>query len=218
MRFRGPLDLETFDAEPKNPNIRAFFNVLTWADEIGSGVKNMNKFVNAYTGGAHPFFIEDEPFLSVIPMVIFEVGDLYRLYLSLSQLTEEELGKERSDILRSLPLDLSLKKLTNQDELILKLVGSWQEKSEELENIRLLINSNIALDELKKVGSWKEKSGELLKKRGKVLLGTLLLTLLPVSLEELASILGYRSKERYRDDYVKPLKDNGLIGHIGTSE
>lgn len=39
------------------------------------------------------------------------------------------------------------------------------------------------------------KSGELLKKRGKVLLGTLLLTLLPVSLEELASILGYRNKK-----------------------
>jgi ATP-dependent DNA helicase RecG len=176
--------LETFDAEPKNPNIRAFFNVLTWADEIGSGVKNMNKFVNAYTGGAHPFFIEDEPFLSVIPMVIFEVGDLYRLYVSLSQLTEDELGVDRIGRLRSLAFDLSLKEIADWDKLVLQLVGSWEEKSE-----------------------------ELLKKRGKVLLGTLFLTLLPVSLEELASILGYRSKERYRDDYVKPLKDNGLIGY-----
>ena len=212
-RFRGPLDLETFDAEPKNPNIRAFFNVLTWADEIGSGVKNMNKFVNAYTGGAHPFFIEDEPFLSVIPMVIFEVGDLYRLYVSLSQLTEDELGVDRIDRLRSLAFDLSLKEFSDWDKLVLQLVGSWEEKSGELDNIRFLINSNITLDELKKAGSWEEKSGELLKRRGKVLLGTLLLTLLPVSLEELASILGYRSKERYRDDYVKPLKDNGLIGY-----
>ncbi|OJV87440.1 MAG: hypothetical protein BGO34_10180 [Bacteroidia bacterium 44-10] len=158
--------METFDAEPKNPNIRAFFNVLTWADEIGSGVKNMNKFVNAYTGGAHPFFIEDEPFLSVIPMVIFEVGDLYRLYVSLSQLTEDELGVDRIGRLRSLAFDLSLKEIADWDKLVLQLVGSWE-----------------------------EKSGELLKKRGKVLLGTLFLTLLPVSLEELASILGYRSKE-----------------------
>lgn len=61
------------------------------------------------------------------------------------------------------------------------------------------------------MGSWEEKSGELLKKRGRILLGTLLLTILPISLEELAKILGYKSKERYRDDYVKPLKENGLI-------
>lgn len=38
-----------------------------------------------------------------------------------------------------------------------------------------------------------------------------MLTLTPISLDDLASTLGYRSKERYRDDYVKPLKDNRLI-------
>jgi ATP-dependent DNA helicase RecG len=211
MRFRGPLDLETFDAEPKNPNIRAFFNVLTWADEIGSGVKNMNKFVIAYTGGAHPMFIEDEPFLSIIPMVKFEVGDMYRIYRSLALLKDEELGEDRLTRLMSFPLDLSLKELINWDELAFQLVRSWLQKSEELSNFRFLINSNISIDKLKKVGSWEEKSGELLKKRGRILLGTLLLTILPISLEELAKILGYKSKERYRDDYVKPLKENGLI-------
>jgi ATP-dependent DNA helicase RecG len=202
MRFRGPLDLETFNAEPKNPNIRAFFNVLTWADEIGSGVKNMNKFVIAYTGGAHPMFIEDEPFLSIIPMVKFEVGEMYRIYRSLALLKDEELGGDRLTRLMSFPLDLSLKELTDWDELAFQLVRSWLQKSEELSNFRFLINSNIPIDKLKKVGSWEEKSGELLKKRGRILLGTLLLTILPISLEELAKILGYKRKERYRDDYV----------------
>jgi ATP-dependent DNA helicase RecG len=211
MRYRGPLDLDTFDAEPKNPNIRAFFNVLTWADEIGSGVKNMNKFVIAYTGGAHPMFIEDEPFLSIIPMVKFEVGDMYRIYRSLAQLKDEEMGEYRLTQLISFPLDLSLKEVTDWDELAFQLVRSWSQKSGELDNFRFLINSDISLDELKKVGSWDEKSGELLKKRGRVLLATLLLTILPISLEELATMLGYRSKERYRDDYVKSLKNNGLI-------
>lgn len=163
------------------------------------------------TGGATPYFIEDEPFLSVIPMVVYKIGGFYHLYLSLSQLTEDELGTERINQLQDLPLDLSLKDLTEKEELILKLVGSWQEKSEELENFRFLINSDIEIYELKKVGSSGEKSGEFLKRRGRVLLGTLLLSLVPISLEELASVLGYRSKERYRDDYVKPLKDNGLI-------
>lgn len=61
------------------------------------------------------------------------------------------------------------------------------------------------------MGSRDEKSGELLKKRGHILLATLLLTILPISLEELAKILGYRSKEKNIDDYVKPLKDYSLI-------
>ncbi len=119
--------------------------------------------------------------------------------------------EDRLTQLISFPLDLSLKEVTDWDELAFQLVRSWSQKSGELDNFRFLINSNISLDELKKVGSWDEKSGELLKKRGRVLLATLLLTILPISLEELATILGYRSKERYRDDYAKPLKDNGLI-------
>jgi predicted transcriptional regulator len=67
------------------------------------------------------------------------------------------------------------------------------------------------MEELKKVGSWSKKSGKLLKKRARVLLSTLLLTLTPVSIDDLTNILCYRSKERFRDDYIKPLKDNKLI-------
>ena len=211
MRFRGPLNLETFNAEPKNPNIRAFFNVLTWADEIGSGVKNMNKFVSEYTGGAHPIFIEDEPFRSIIPMQLFKVAESYVLYMYLSGLSENQLGPLKLAKLKELPLDLSLKHLNDLDELILALVGGWVKKSGELLKLRLLINNTLSIDELKKVGSWEDKSGELLKKRARVIIGTLILLLEPTSLEELASVLEYRSKDRYRDDYIKPLKDNGLI-------
>ncbi len=144
-------------------------------------------------------------------MVNFQVGKNYELYLLLSKLSEVSLNTEKIDRLKSFPLDLSLKDTSDWDELVLKLVGSWNQKSGELVNFRFLINNNKPIEEFKKVGSWDEKSGELLKKRGRILLSTLLLTILPASLEELAEILGYKSKERYRDDYVKPLKDNGLI-------
>lgn len=49
------------------------------------------------------------------------------------------------------------------------------------------------------------------EEKREVLLSTLLMTLKPVQLEELASVLGYKSKDRYRDDYIKPLKENRLI-------
>lgn len=210
-RFTGPLDLETFEAEPKNPNLRAFFNILTWADEIGSGVRNMNKFVASYTGGAHPVFIEDEPFKSTVPMVLYKLGSNSELYLHLAQLSEKQLGADKTTLLQELPLDLRYKNVNDLDELALKLVRSWVGKSGELANVRFLPNRDLTVDKLKKVGSWPEKSGELLKKRARILLSSLMLALSPISLDELASILGYRSKERYRDDYVKPLKDNRLV-------
>ena len=212
-RFRGPLDLETFDAEPKNPNIRAFFNVLTWADEIGSGVKNMNKFVSSYAGGARPMFIEDEPFQSVIPMVVHRIDDRSEVYLHLSQLRLDQLRESKVAELSELPLDLSLKGIDDLDEIALHLVGGWAQKSGEFPDVRFLTNKKLTIQELKQVGSWSEKSGELLKKRARVLLSTLLLTLEPITLEDLSNTLGYRSKERYRDDYVKPLKDIGMIAY-----
>ncbi|MEQ9186982.1 MAG: putative DNA binding domain-containing protein [Cryomorphaceae bacterium] len=210
-RFTGPLDLETFDAEPKNPNIRAFFNVLNWADELGSGIKNMNKYVSIYSGGAHPSFIEDEPFSTIIPMVLVKVADKYVLYLHLSAMAEADLGAENIALLRELPLDLSLKGVTDLDDLALRLVGTWLEKSEELNGLRFLTNKELSVEALKKVGTWEKKSGELLKKRGRVILSTLLLTLQPATLDHLATVLGYNSKERYRDDYLKPMRENRLI-------
>jgi len=211
LRFRGPLNLDTFEAEPKNPNIRAFFNVLTWADEIGSGVKNMNKFVVAYSGGTHPIFIEDESFRSVIPMVTYFVGENYQLYLHLTDLNEDQLGQDRIERLKGLSLDVRLKDKQNWDELALALVWSWEEKSVELEKLRLLINKDLQKIDLKKVWSSEEKSVELLKKRTKVIIAILLLTTVPTTIEDLADTLEYKSKPRFREDYIKPLRDSKLI-------
>lgn len=212
-RFTGPLDLHTFNAEPKNPNIRRFFNTLSWADEIGSGVRNINKYLGYYAEGAKPSFIEGTRFLTVLPMQTIRVGDRSVIYTGLAQLADDGFDKERLDSLKKLPLSLELKAIDDTDQLAITLVGRWAEKSRELDGVRFLKNKEIEIGQLKEVGSWTEKSGELLKKRGRVILSTLLLTLLPINLDKLAEVLGYTSKERYRDDYVKPLKDNGLIAY-----
>ncbi|WP_167616970.1 RNA-binding domain-containing protein [Maribellus sediminis] len=212
-RFSGPLDVETFNAEPKNPNIRKFFSELNWADEIGSGVKNINKYLNYYTPGAHPTFIEDDPFVTIVPMAVERIGIRDDMFIGIARLSKEQLGERRLSLLKNLPLSLELKEIKDDDLLAIELVKLWEKKSGELHKIRFLISSKIEIDKLKKVGSWEKKSVELLKKRGVVLLSTLLLSLDPISLEELASVLGYKSKERYREDYVKPLKDNHLIDY-----
>ncbi len=181
-RFTGTLDLETFNAEPKNPNIRKFFSELNWADEIGSGVKNIAKYLNFYTPGSRPSFIEGDLFVTTIPMVVERIDVRSEMIAGIAILANDKIGEERLNILSNLPLNPELKEIRDNDLLVMKLVELWEEKSR-----------------------------ELLKKRGRVTLSTLLLTLVPTTLEELATILEYRSKERYRDDYVKLLKDNHLI-------
>lgn len=212
-RFTGPLDLETFNAEPKNPNIRKFFSELNWADEIGSGVKNITKYLNFYTPGSRPSFIENDPFVTTIPMIVERIGVRSEMITGIALLSDDQIGDKRLNILKKLPLNPELKEIEDYDMLAMKLVKLWEEKSRELQKVRFLIKNDIELEILKKVGSWGEKSGELLKKRGMIILSTLLLALEPIRLEGLATTLGYKSKERYRDDYVKPLKDNHLIAY-----
>ncbi|MGV8091388.1 MAG: RNA-binding domain-containing protein [Mangrovibacterium sp.] len=240
-RFSGPLDLETFCPEPKNPNIRAFFNVLSWADEIGSGIRNMHKYLRVYSG-ARPSFTEGDSFVSILPMLAFQVQDRYPLYLELAKITEDKLGVERIDILRDIGLNLEFKDITNNYDLALSLIKRWSKNSEKLHQLRfeelkkvggssqksggLSKNQTLTINNLedgfpKKVGGSSQKSGGflsnnlegLLKKRSRVILSSLLLCLLPIKIDLLTEILGYKSRDRYRDDYLKPLKDNGLIGY-----
>ncbi|MBD1431588.1 hypothetical protein H8B06_02025 [Sphingobacterium sp. DN00404] len=80
----------------------------------------------------------------------------YQLYLHLADLTADQLGQDRIDRLKGLSLDARLKGIQVCDELALSLGGSWQEKTGKLENLRLLINSNLTIVNLKKGGSWEQ--------------------------------------------------------------
>lgn len=144
-------------------------------------------------------------------MVTYLVGENYQLYLHLADLTKDQLGQERIEQLKGLSLDSRLKNVKDWDELAITLGGSWQEKKGELEKLRLLINNNLTIANLKKGGSWEEKTGELLQKRTRVLLAVLLFTILPISIEELTDILGYKKKDSLRDGYLNPLRSHKLI-------
>ncbi len=67
--FHGLIDPNSFNPYPKNPNIRKFFTELGWADEIGSGIRNTFKYLPLYVPGAKPVFIENDNFVTKIPLV-----------------------------------------------------------------------------------------------------------------------------------------------------
>ena len=173
----------------------------------------MNKYVSVYSGEAHPSFVEGDKFTSIIPLLNQRISDKYSIYLHLANISEKEMKNIQTDVLMQLPLDLRLKHLSDNDEIALSLVKGWAEKSKDFAEVRFLTGVPIEVSELKKVGSWKEKSSKLLKKRARVLLATLVLCLIPATLDQLAETLGYKSKDRYRDDYIKPLKNNGLLAY-----
>lgn len=64
---RGELELNKFEAFPKNPTISKVFREIGYADELGSGMRNTNKYTKLYSGGT-PTFIEDNVFKINIPI------------------------------------------------------------------------------------------------------------------------------------------------------
>jgi len=57
-----------FSTFPKNPVIARFFKEIGRADELGSGVRNLFKYCQHYSGGGSPELIEEDIFKCVVPL------------------------------------------------------------------------------------------------------------------------------------------------------
>jgi ATP-dependent DNA helicase RecG len=63
----GELHLDSFEPFPKNPPIAKVFREIGYADELGSGMRNTNKYTKMYSGGT-PVFKEGDIFVTTIPL------------------------------------------------------------------------------------------------------------------------------------------------------
>lgn len=63
----GELQLNKFEPFPKNPPISKVFREIGYADELGSGMRNTNKYTKLYSGGI-PKFVEENTFEIIIPI------------------------------------------------------------------------------------------------------------------------------------------------------
>lgn len=64
----GYININDFTPYPKNPIIAKFFSEIGLADELGSGIKKIAKYVKIYSGGV-PIFKEGDIFISKIPIL-----------------------------------------------------------------------------------------------------------------------------------------------------
>ena len=65
---QGLIDPANFSPFPKNPVIARFFKEIGRADELGSGVRNLFKYCQHYSGGGSPKLIEEDIFKCIVPL------------------------------------------------------------------------------------------------------------------------------------------------------
>jgi ATP-dependent DNA helicase RecG len=223
--FNGIMDLETFSPHPKNPNIRRFFNILGWADEIGSGIRNTKKYLPLYVEKAKPVFIDAPLFRTIIPLVRYTMSGFSQQWFDwleldkkwLPQLTKSLQGIEIDDKLQSM----------SWEEQVAYLRLSWVEKATKLnlcafkksdyegmpynadiKNVVLNVE-NVASDEERP--SIIEKATMLPNKKLRYIISILLILGSPFPTDELMDVLGYRHKNTFRQNYLKPLTAVGFI-------
>ncbi len=207
--FRGPIDPKTFNPFSKNPNIRKFFTAFGWTDEIGSGIRNTNKYLPLYVPGAKPIFIENDTFKTFIPLKVVTFGDFAENFQNWLEISEESLPHLQKGLsLIALPSRLSD---VSWQDLILYLVPSWYQPSSGTTALQIPKNQVFEEDKIKQVPSWSEKGTNLLENKLRYFISILVLGTEPVRMVELLDWIGYKNRSKFRNSYVDPLRQAGLI-------
>ncbi len=212
--FRGILALDTFSPFAKNPNIRKFFSEFRWTDEIGSGVKNVYKYLNMYVTGSKPIFIEDDKFRTIIPLIGSVLGtEKASVFIELIGLNKSKLSHETIESLEALDLAPVYAEISNLNELFFKKGASWSEKGSKYKILRFQVNSKLQFIDFEKGASWVEKGSKLIDKRSLTLLKLMTLCLSPIKIDDILSILEFNSRDRFRELYLSPLRNEGFIDY-----
>ena len=207
--FHGVIDPLGFNPYPKNPNIRKFFTAFGWTDEIGSGVRNTNKYLPKYVPGARPVFLENDTFKTIIPLRFVNLGTYAPSLINWLEL-DEKFTTHLTGGLTGVELPSTYFDLT-WEQVLLQLVPSWHQKGTQLKPLDWIENQVFVETEIKKVPSWNEKGTQLLKKKNWYLISILSLCSLPISLSDLMDAFDYKNAKTFRDNYLKPLRESGLI-------
>jgi ATP-dependent DNA helicase RecG len=198
--YRGPLDINTFTPYAKNPNIRKFFTTFGWTDEIGSGVRNVTKYLKFYVPGASPRFIEDDVFRTEIPL---SVVTFYSISESLIKVLElnVEMREQVEEAFRILPVNEEL-----HDAVTIKtvqnLVSVWHTNGQRMKQLGW---PKLAFT---KTAEEKDKS---LHKKILQYIQILLFSFVAASMDRLMDLSGYESRTSFRNIYIKPLLEAGLL-------
>jgi ATP-dependent DNA helicase RecG len=209
--FKGVLSLDTFSPYAKNPAIRKFFSEFRWTDELGSGVKNVKKYLKIYTNGAKPIFIEDDKFRTIIPLSCPVFGDKAELVFSFVGLDMKTMPNGILEEMKQLALSPQFTEIDDPDTFLFQKGSSWMGKGVKLTNLRMNKISDLQYGDFKKGASGEEKGGKLLPKRTVTILKLLMICIVPIKIEEMKQIMSFGSRDKLRELYLNPLRKEGVI-------
>ena len=122
----GFITMENLEPNPKNPIIAAFFRNIGYADQLGSGVRNLFKY-SKYYSGAEPSFEEGDVFRIVVPL-----NDEYSY--DFGQNGQADQSNQSDQI-----------ELTNEEKKLLE----WIKQNPEMTNILLAQNLDWSVSKVK---------------------------------------------------------------------
>ena len=96
----GYITVDNLEPNPKNPIIAAFFRNIGFADQLGSGVRNLFKY-SKYYSGQEPKFVEGDVFRIIVPLdedYSFDFGQNGHLNQS-DQLNQSDLSEDEITLL-----------------------------------------------------------------------------------------------------------------------
>lgn len=110
----GVITIENLEPNPKNPIIAAFFRNIGYADQLGSGVRNLFKYSKFYSG-KEPAFAE---------------GDVFRIVVPLDEEYSYDFGQDSGRINRSNQSNQSL--LTEEEQRLLDMIKEYPDMTNAL--------------------------------------------------------------------------------------
>lgn len=207
--FHGPLNLEGFTPFPKNPNIRKFFTAFGWTDELGSGVRNINKYLKAYTPGAQPLFVENDLFVTEVPLLSVSLATYHNKLVEWFDFNST-IAAYLATALQELALPTELSD-ADWNRVILFLVPSWAQNGTKLKHLYWPNKQIDSEEEMKKVSSWSQNGTKILHKKTSYFIRILLFTIYPISLSQLMEWIDYSNRQRFRENYLLPLQQVAFI-------
>jgi len=206
---QGLLVPDNFIPFPKNPVISKFFMQMGRAEELGSGVLNVNKYLKHYIPGAKPQFQEGVAFKIIIPLDVKRIGD-YAGYIA-EMLNINFSSHELSEI-EQIPLSYDLSKYYGDTtNCLLYLGSSWSEKG-----AKLISRYDLKINEIEnfedwKGASWSEKGVKLLDKSVRNVVIILFSCLEGKTRTEVQNKVQFGSRDKLRTHYINPLLQNGTL-------
>ncbi|MCM1143765.1 MAG: putative DNA binding domain-containing protein [Blautia sp.] len=208
----GELQLNKFEPFPKNPPISKVFREIGYADELGSGMRNANKYTKLYSGGT-PIFIEDSIFEIIIPMegaAGLQVGpDIVdketdkEINIETNKETSKEIKiNKETDIETSKEIETNEETDIETDKETNKEIETSKETDKEIKT-----NKETSIETNKETEAGKETSGKIIE---------IMQESPEISIKEVAEILDISiSGVRY---HINKMKKRGMLEHQGSTK